>query len=63
MADADPGWMERVLIIMISSVATIGTSGRGGPYNMGKAAMEALALTIATEERAHGIRCNIVAPA
>ena len=24
--------------------------------------MEALALTIAKEERAHGIRCNIVAP-
>ena len=49
-------------IIMISSVATLGMAGRGGPYNMGKAAMEALALTIAKEERANGIRCNIVAP-
>ena len=49
-------------IIMISSVATMGMGGRGGPYNMGKAAMEALALTIAKEEREHGIRCNIVAP-
>jgi NAD(P)-dependent dehydrogenase (short-subunit alcohol dehydrogenase family) len=49
-------------IIMISSVATMGMAGRGGPYNMGKAAMEALALTIAKEEREHGIRCNIVAP-
>ena len=49
-------------IIMISSVATLGMAGRGGPYNMGKAAMEALALTIAKEEREHGIRCNIVAP-
>jgi 3-oxoacyl-[acyl-carrier protein] reductase len=49
-------------IIMISSVATLGMGGRGGPYNMGKAAMEALALTIAKEERQHGIRCNIVAP-
>jgi 3-oxoacyl-[acyl-carrier protein] reductase len=49
-------------IVMISSVATLGMSGRGGPYNMGKAAMEALALTIAKEERQHGIRCNIVAP-
>jgi NAD(P)-dependent dehydrogenase (short-subunit alcohol dehydrogenase family) len=49
-------------IVMISSVATLGMAGRGGPYNMGKAAMEALALTIAKEERAHGIRCNIVAP-
>jgi 3-oxoacyl-[acyl-carrier protein] reductase len=49
-------------IIMISSVATLGMAGRGGPYNMGKAAMEALALTLAKEERAHGIRTNIVAP-
>ena len=49
-------------IIMISSVATLGNAGRGGPYNMGKAAMEALALTLAKEEREHGIRCNIVAP-
>ena len=50
-------------IIMISSVATLRMNGRGGPYNMGKAAMEALALTIAKEEREHGIRANIVAPA
>jgi 3-oxoacyl-[acyl-carrier protein] reductase len=49
-------------IIMISSVATLGMAARGGPYNMGKAAMEALALTVAKEERQHGIRCNIVAP-
>jgi 3-oxoacyl-[acyl-carrier protein] reductase len=49
-------------IIMISSVATLGNGPRGGPYNMGKAAMEALALTLAKEERAHGIRTNIVAP-
>ncbi|MBI3677410.1 MAG: SDR family oxidoreductase [Proteobacteria bacterium] len=49
-------------IIMISSVATRHMGPNGGPYNMGKAAMEALALTIAKEERAHGIRCNIVAP-
>jgi NAD(P)-dependent dehydrogenase (short-subunit alcohol dehydrogenase family) len=49
-------------IIMISSVATMGMAARGGPYNMAKAAMEALALTVAKEERAHGIRCNIVAP-
>src|SRR6202034_4135294 len=41
-------------IIMISSVATMGMGARGGPYNMGKAAMEALALTLAKEERQHG---------
>src|SRR5580698_420059 len=49
-------------IVMISSVATLGMAARGGPYNMGKAAMEALALTLAKEERNHGIRTNIVAP-
>ncbi len=49
-------------IIMISSVATLGMGARGGPYNMGKAAMEALALTLAKEERENGIRTNIVAP-
>src|ERR1700741_3730509 len=49
-------------IIMISSVATLGMGARGAPYNMGKAAMEALALTLAKEERQHGIRTNIVAP-
>ena len=49
-------------IVMISSVATLGMGARGGPYNMGKAAMEALALTLAKEERVHGIRTNIVAP-
>jgi NAD(P)-dependent dehydrogenase (short-subunit alcohol dehydrogenase family) len=49
-------------IIMISSVATLSYGANGAPYNMGKAAMEALALTLAKEERAHGIRTNIVAP-
>jgi NAD(P)-dependent dehydrogenase (short-subunit alcohol dehydrogenase family) len=49
-------------IVMISSVATKGMSPNGAPYNMGKAAMEALALTLAKEERQHGIRTNIVAP-
>jgi NAD(P)-dependent dehydrogenase (short-subunit alcohol dehydrogenase family) len=49
-------------IVMISSVATDYNAGYGGPYNMGKAAMEALALTIAKEERAHNIRCNVVKP-
>jgi NAD(P)-dependent dehydrogenase (short-subunit alcohol dehydrogenase family) len=49
-------------IIMISSVATKSMGPNGAPYNMGKAAMEALALTLAKEERQHGIRTNIVAP-
>jgi 3-oxoacyl-[acyl-carrier protein] reductase len=49
-------------IIMISSVATKHMGPNGAPYNMAKAAMEALALTLAKEERKHGIRTNIVAP-
>ena len=49
-------------IIMISSVATLHMAANGGPYNMGKAAIEALALTLAKEERKYGIRTNIVAP-
>jgi NAD(P)-dependent dehydrogenase (short-subunit alcohol dehydrogenase family) len=54
--------LGRADIVMISSVATLGMGARGAPYNMGKAAMEALALTLAKEERASGIRTNIVAP-
>ncbi|MBD3667062.1 MAG: SDR family oxidoreductase [Parvibaculaceae bacterium] len=53
---------ERGDIVMISSVATLSMGAGGAPYNMGKAAMEALALTLAKEERKHGIRTNIVAP-
>lgn len=49
-------------IIIISSVATLHHAANGGPYNMGKAAGEALALTLAKEERKYGIRTNIVAP-
>ncbi len=49
-------------IVFISSVATSGMSANGAPYNMGKAAMEALALTLAKEERPNNIRVNIVAP-
>jgi NAD(P)-dependent dehydrogenase (short-subunit alcohol dehydrogenase family) len=47
---------------MISSVATLNHAANGAPYTMGKAAMEALALTLAKEERPHNIHVNIVAP-
>ena len=52
----------RADIVMISSVATTYMSANGAPYNMGKAAMEALALTLAREERPHHVHVNIVAP-
>jgi NAD(P)-dependent dehydrogenase (short-subunit alcohol dehydrogenase family) len=49
-------------IVMISSAATRSLGPFGAPYNMGKTAMEALAYTLAKEERPYGIRVNIVAP-
>jgi NAD(P)-dependent dehydrogenase (short-subunit alcohol dehydrogenase family) len=49
-------------IVMISSVATSTMQANGAPYNMGKAAMEALASTLAKEERPFGIHVNVVAP-
>ena len=54
---------ERGDIVMISSVATKLMGAGGAPYNMGKAALEALAMTLANEEKRHGIRVNVVAPA
>ena len=53
---------ERGDIVMVSSMATKYNAAGGGPYNMGKAAMEALAFTLAAEERRNGIRVNVVAP-
>ncbi len=49
-------------IVMVSSVATSHMGANGAPYNMGKAALEALARTLAKEERKHDIHVNIVAP-
>lgn len=49
-------------IVMVSSVATSHMGANGAPYNMGKAAMEALAATLAKEERPFGIHVNVVAP-
>jgi 3-oxoacyl-[acyl-carrier protein] reductase len=49
-------------VVMISSGAAQSFGGRGAPYNMAKAGMEALAYTLAKEEREHGIHVNVVAP-
>jgi NAD(P)-dependent dehydrogenase (short-subunit alcohol dehydrogenase family) len=49
-------------IIMISSIATRFNAPASAPYNMGKAALEALALTLAKEELRNGIHVNVVAP-
>ncbi len=49
-------------IVMISSVAARTQAGNGSPYNIGKAGLEALAMTLYKEERKNNIRVNIVAP-
>jgi len=49
-------------IVFISSIATDNFSANGAPYSMGKAAMEALAWSLAKEERRNGIHVNVVAP-
>ena len=51
----------RADIVFISSAATDNHSANGAPYNMGKAAMEALAFTLAKEEVANNIHVNVVA--
>lgn len=59
-----PGMREapRGDVVMISSSEVSEMRANGAPYNMGKAALEALALTLAKEEIAHGIHVNVVAP-
>jgi 3-oxoacyl-[acyl-carrier protein] reductase len=49
-------------IVMISSVAVQQMLPNSAPYNMAKAALEALAWTLAKEERRNGIHVNVVAP-
>ncbi|HEY8216062.1 MAG TPA: SDR family oxidoreductase [Acidimicrobiia bacterium] len=49
-------------VVMISSAATVYWGPNSSPYNMGKAALEALARTLAKEERRNGIHVNVVAP-
>lgn len=52
----------RADIVFVSSVVTRSPMAGGAPYTMGKAAVEALAACLAREERAHGVRVNVVAP-
>jgi 3-oxoacyl-[acyl-carrier protein] reductase len=49
-------------VVMISSVAVEGFGATGFTYSAAKSAMEALAHTLAKEERANGIHVNIVRP-
>jgi NAD(P)-dependent dehydrogenase (short-subunit alcohol dehydrogenase family) len=49
-------------IVFISSSITRHCPRGSGPYTIAKTAMEAMAFTLAKEERAHGVRVNVVAP-
>jgi 3-oxoacyl-[acyl-carrier protein] reductase len=49
-------------VAMISSTAARTLGANHAAYNMAKAAMEALALTLAAEEARYGVRVNVVAP-
>jgi NAD(P)-dependent dehydrogenase (short-subunit alcohol dehydrogenase family) len=49
-------------IVMMSTAATVHMAANSAPYNMSKAALEALALGLAKEERRNGIHVNIIAP-
>ncbi len=49
-------------VVFVSSVAAKLLAPNSSPYNMAKAALEALAMTLAKEERRHGVHVNVVAP-
>jgi NAD(P)-dependent dehydrogenase (short-subunit alcohol dehydrogenase family) len=49
-------------VVMVSSFSAQALRVRMGAYSVSKAGMEAIAYTLAKEERQHGIRVNIVAP-
>jgi 3-oxoacyl-[acyl-carrier protein] reductase len=49
-------------IVFVSSVAARLLPANGAPYNMAKAMLEALAQTLAKEERRRGVHVNVVAP-
>jgi NAD(P)-dependent dehydrogenase (short-subunit alcohol dehydrogenase family) len=53
---------ERSDVVLISSSELNQMRALGGPYNMAKAALEALAFTLAKEEAGHGVHVNVVAP-
>ncbi len=53
---------QRSDVIMMSSIAVQNLAPGFGVYSASKAALEALAHTLAREEREHGMRVNIIAP-
>ncbi len=53
---------KRSDVLVVSSVAAQSMGPRMGLYSITKAGVEALAHTLAKEERQHGMRVNIIAP-
>lgn len=53
---------DHAAVVLVSSVATSNAAPGGGPYMIGKAAVEAFASTLAAEEAPNGVRVNVVAP-
>lgn len=49
-------------VVLVSSVAGATPMAGGARYSMAKAALEAVAGSLAQEELPHGIRVNVVAP-
>jgi NAD(P)-dependent dehydrogenase (short-subunit alcohol dehydrogenase family) len=52
----------RADVVVVSSSVVDAAPSNAAPYTMAKAALEAAARTLAREERANGLRVNIVAP-
>jgi NAD(P)-dependent dehydrogenase (short-subunit alcohol dehydrogenase family) len=53
---------DRSDVIMISSIAAQALNPGYGVYSVSKAALEAMAHTLAREEKPHGMRVNMIAP-
>jgi len=53
---------DRGDIVMIAIAATVHWAVNASPYNVAEAGIEALARTLAKEERRNGIHVNVVAP-
>jgi 3-oxoacyl-[acyl-carrier protein] reductase len=53
---------SRARVLVVSSETTKKLGVGNGPYSATKAALEAIAMTLAHEEAPHGVRVNVLAP-
>ena len=56
------GTRERSDVHFISSTSPFRSEAGHGPYATAKACVETLAMTMAKDERQHGVRVNVIAP-